>query len=290
MLLSWLTWARNQLSVPRESHRDRTVWQAAGAQLLLLVLNRGHVSHFSWGLGPALQMSAPQSWSRTPCPHPGAPPLLRAGSPSCELAGVHNGCPFRKYCPQGLSVAREDSLHLCLWLPALQEQACCLLCCLLWQGLLTCSAGWDAKAPSRFSYSHNGSLPLRTPYSPCVSMTHLELVLGQSLSLIKRHWLKMPQAHFQPLPREPVLQPRWHLTSPAVKKCKSENCLILWTLDKVWGWSWSGFKGRVGEGMHTWNQSFCLDTFQNQLERKISYQVIKKFCKICQQRAVEWKK
>lgn len=42
----------------------RTVWQAAGAQLSLLVPTRGHVSHFSWAWCP------PDVCSGSPDPRP----------------------------------------------------------------------------------------------------------------------------------------------------------------------------------------------------------------------------
>lgn len=143
--------------------------------------------------GPgALQMFPPESWNSTPHAYPRAPPLVTDGFPAGELVGLYH--------PWGLSVAQEGSLHLCLQLPTLSKWGLLLLCCLLWQRLLVCSASWEALSPSRLGCFHYNSLPLRMPSSTCVGMTHLALAVGESLSLMKRYWPRMPQAHFQPLP------------------------------------------------------------------------------------------
>lgn len=105
----------------------------------------------------------------------------------------------------GLSVAGEGGLHLRLQLPTLHRQGWLWLCRLLWQRRLVRSARGEAPSPRRPGRSHSN--PLRRPSSTCVGMTHLALVLGESLSLIKRHWLQTSQAHFQPLPGTPRPEP-----------------------------------------------------------------------------------
>ena len=67
-------------------------------------------------------MSAPGVLTQDPSPSAQSTSTIEWWSPSCELAGLNNSCPFRKYCPRGLSVAREGSLQLRLLLPTLRKQ------------------------------------------------------------------------------------------------------------------------------------------------------------------------
>lgn len=177
----------------------RTVWQIARAQLVLLVLNRGPVSPFSQAWCP------PDAFSRVlgqdpllPTPehlHYGAMASLPASwldstMASCLENVVSGGC----WWPGKAAYTRACSFPPCT------SRACYCFAVRWGSGCLSAVPAEKLRL-QRLGHFHYNPLPLRRPSSACVGMTHLAFVLGKSLSLIKRHWLKTSQGHFQPLPR-----------------------------------------------------------------------------------------
>lgn len=109
---------------------------------------------------------------------------------SCLENVVAGGCPW----PGKAAYIRVCSFSPCTGLP-------CHCFAVRWGSGCLSAVPAEKLGLQRLGHFHSNPLPLRMPSSACVRMTHLAFVLHQSLSLIKRHWLKTSQAHFQPLPR-----------------------------------------------------------------------------------------
>ena len=196
-------------------------WPESGAnsvpsQGLEQAADCGCLAEDAWAAprGPgAIWRSPPQSADGTPHPYPRAPLPGRHGFPDRELLGSScwdDGCLWGGVAACG--PGREYAFtSVCSFPPCASRLLIAL--CLLRAGWFFCSASWGALSPGSLGYFHYNSVPLRMPSSACVGMTHLALVIGKSLSLMKRHWTRTSQPPFQPLPGLALPQHRQDLTS-----------------------------------------------------------------------------
>ena len=162
--------------------------------------------------GPgAIWRSPPQSADSTP---QSAEHLCQGGTASLTVSCLGPAVETTIVSGEGsLPVAQEGSMHLRLSAASHLAQAGFLLLCVCYGPGGFPEVPAEELSPGSLGYFHCNSVPLRMPSSACVGMTHLALVIGKSLSLMKRHWTRTSQPPLQPLPGSALPQHRQDLTS-----------------------------------------------------------------------------